>query len=314
MKQAAVADWHDAVRPDRLEEPTEKLPDLKVRRAEAGTAHFTVGKSDRAVREADETLIGDGDLEDSGGKGGEGGVAVVRCLTRDMPGDGPDLGVAILQQSGLAHIVLEDGSGDGGEGLHGDKAGGSGGSPRCAVRCAASARHNGVEVRMVLELSAPGVQDAGAPREGSPDTAFVGGQPLAGRCRRVQQGLGREALMRADAGSERCRDRAGEEAGWPGQRGVEVVLEPLLGCMRLTWRAVAMATGMGDAVGSPTGVARIPAGAVRAAWAVLDGTDDLAVRGGESGRALQGLGRPGGADSPEGGHGRSPCMRALRRS
>jgi hypothetical protein len=54
--------------------------------------------------------------------------------------------------------------------------------------------------------------------------------------------------------------------------------------------------------------------AVMAALALLDGADDLAVRGGEVGIALQVFWRKGGADLAEGGHGRSPCMRALRRS
>ena len=60
MEKAEVADFHAAVRQDMLEEPTEKLSDLKVRGAEACTAHFTVGKGDGAVREADETLVRDG--------------------------------------------------------------------------------------------------------------------------------------------------------------------------------------------------------------------------------------------------------------
>ena len=33
MEKAAVADFHEAVRQDMLEEPTEKLHDVKVRRA-----------------------------------------------------------------------------------------------------------------------------------------------------------------------------------------------------------------------------------------------------------------------------------------
>ena len=50
------------------------------------------------------------------------------------------------------------------------------------------------------------------------------------------------------------------------------------------------------------------------ALAVLDGADDLAVGGGEVGIALQVFWRKGGEDIAEGGHDRSPCMRALRRS
>jgi len=57
--------------------------------------------------------------------------------------------------------------------------------------------------------------------------------------------------------------------------------------MLLTLGTVAVATGMVDAVLSPTAGALIEAMAVRAALALLDGADDLAVRDGEVGRALQ---------------------------
>ena len=64
----------------------------------------------------------------------------------------------------------------------------------------------------------------------------------------------------------------------------------------------------------PQCVALREAVAVRAALAVLDGTDGLAVRGGEMGRALQVCWRKGGEDIAEGGHDRSPCMRVPTRS
>jgi hypothetical protein len=70
------------------------------------------GKGGGTVLEAHETAVGDGDLEDRGGEGGEGGVAVVVGLTVDVPGDGPHLGSDVLQQSDLAHGFFEDGAGD----------------------------------------------------------------------------------------------------------------------------------------------------------------------------------------------------------
>jgi hypothetical protein len=167
---------------------------------------------------------------------------------------------------------------------------------------------------MVLELSPPGRQDAGETREVGPDAALVCGQPLERHGRRLQHGLVREALMRADAGAERLRDREGAEEVRPGKLCVQVVLEPLLGCMMLTLWAVAVATGMIDAVLSPTAWALREAVAVVSALALLDGADDLVVRGGEVGRTLQVLWGKGAEDVAEGRHGRSPCLRALRRS
>ena len=134
MEKAEVADFLQAIGQDMLEEPAEKLHAVEVGGAEAGTAHFPVGEGDRAVREADETVVGDGDLEDIRGKVGEGGVAVVIGLTVDIPGDGPDLRIDLLQQAGVAHVFFEEGTVDGGEGFDGDKEVGAGGQPGRAVR------------------------------------------------------------------------------------------------------------------------------------------------------------------------------------
>ena len=130
---------------------------------------------------------------------------------------------------------------------------------------------------MVLQLSAPGVQDTGETRKVCPDEALVFGQPLEGGCRRLKQGLVREALMRADKGTQGLRDREGEEEVRPGKLLLEVACEPLLGCMLLTLGTVAVATGMLDAVLSPTAWALREAVAVMAAWALLDGADALSV-------------------------------------
>ena len=155
------------------EEPAEKLHAVEVGGAEAGTAHFPGGEGDRAVRERDEAVVGDGDLEDRRGEGGEGGVAVVIGLTVDVPREGPGLRIDLLQQTGVAHLVFEEGAGDGGERFDRDKEVGSGGPPGRAVRGEAPARDHGVDVGVVLELPAPGVQDPGEPREIGPNEALV---------------------------------------------------------------------------------------------------------------------------------------------
>jgi hypothetical protein len=84
--------------------------------------------------------------------------------------------------------------------------------------------------------------------------------------------------------------------------------------MLLTLGAVAIATGMMDAVLLSTVLALIEAVAIMAATAILDGADDLAVRGGEGRIALQVLGCEASEDVTQGGHGRSPCMSELIRA
>jgi hypothetical protein len=137
-----------------------------------------------------------------------------------------------------------------------------------------------MDVRVVLELPAPGVQDAGAPRESGPKEALVCGEPFEGARRGVEHGLVGDALMRADEGAEGLGDRKGQKKMGPRQLCVQVMLEPLLGCMLLTLGTVAVPTGMVDAVVSPTVWALREAVSICAALALLDGADDLLVRGG----------------------------------
>ena len=75
-----------------------------------------------------------------------------------------------------------------------------------------------------------------------------------------------------------------------------------------------IATGMIDAVLFSTAWTLIEAVSVMSALAQLDGADGLAVRGGEVGIARKVFWRKGVEDIADGGHNRSPCMRALRRS
>jgi hypothetical protein len=313
-EKTEMPDFHEAIGQDMLEEPPDKLQCVEAEEAWAGTAHFAVGESDGAVREADETWVGDSDSEDIGGKVGEGGVTVVIGLTMDIPRESPDLGIDVLQPSGVAHLFFEERTVDGREGFDGDKEVGAGGAPGHAVLGEAAARDDVVDVGVVLELPAPGMQDAGETRKVCPDEPLVLGQPFEGERRGGEHGVVRAALMRADEGSERLRHGEGEEEVRPGQLLLQVVCEPLLGFMLLTLGTVAVATRMIDAVLPPTTWALIEAVAVVSALAVLDSADDLAVGGGQVGIALQVFWSKSREDIAEGGHGRSPCMRVLRRA
>jgi hypothetical protein len=297
-----------------LEEPAEKFDDGELGGAEACTAHCPVGEGDGTVLEAHDAAVGESDPEDIGGEGGEGGVAVVLGLARDVPGDRPDLRIDLLQQAGVTHVFFEERTGDASKRFDWDKEGGAGGAPGRAVLGEAPARDDVVDMGVILELSAPGMQDAGEPREVCPDEALVLGQALESHGRRLQQGLVRAALMGADAGSERLRDGAGEEEVRPGPLLVHVVVEPLVRCMLLTLRAMTIAAGMIDTVLAFTARALREAVAVMAALAISDSADGCAVRGGEGGGAFQIFWRKGVQDVAEGGHGRSPCRRVLRRS
>jgi hypothetical protein len=317
MEQAAVPDFPQAFGHDVREEPAETLPDVELGRAAAGPAPLPGGEGDGTVHEAHDAAVGDGNLADGGSEGGAGGGAVELCLTVDIPGARPPLGIDGLQQSGVLHGCLEERTGDGGERFARHKAVGARGQPSRAVRGEATTGHHVREVRVVRALPAPRRPDTGATRQVRPNAALVVGQPLAGRGRGLTPGVVREAWMRAAAGAERLRDRQGEKAVRPRELCVEVVLKPRLRVLLLALGAVgavAVATSRLDAVVSRTVWARREAMALGAAAAVLEGADHLTVCGGAVRRALQVFGRKSGADVPQGGHGSRPCMRVLRRS
>jgi len=146
-------------------------------------------------------VVGESVKKKIGGKVREGGMAVVIGPTLDIPGDGPGLRGDVLQEPSVTHLFFEACTGEGGEGFDGDKEVHSGGAPCCAVLREATARDEVVDMRVVLELPAPSMEDAGEPRKVSPDETRVCGQPLEGGGRRLKHGVVREALMRADQGT-----------------------------------------------------------------------------------------------------------------
>jgi hypothetical protein len=156
MEKAEVAHFLQALRQDMLEEAAEKLHDVEVGGAQASTAHFPVGKGDRAVFERDDAVVGDGYLKDIGSEIGKGRVAMGIGLTVDVPGDGPDLRLNLPQETGMVHLVFEEGTVDGGERFDGDKEIGAGGAPTRAILGEATAWNDIVDVGMILELPAPG--------------------------------------------------------------------------------------------------------------------------------------------------------------
>jgi hypothetical protein len=247
-EKAEMPAFPAAIGQDVLEEPAETFHDVAGGGASARPAHFPGGDGDGTVCEAHDTAVGERDPEDIGGEVCAGGGSVVVGLSGDIPGDVPDWWGAMLQESGVAHVFFADGAVDGCEGVHGDKEVGARGLPGRAVLREATARHDGVAVGVVRELPAPGLQDTEKTREVRPDETLVFGEPFEGERRGVAHGVGRDALRRADQGTQGRRDGEGDKDVRPGQWFFQVVLEPLRGCMLRPLGTGAVATGMIDTV------------------------------------------------------------------
>jgi hypothetical protein len=121
------------------------------------------------------------------------------------------------------------------------------------------------------------MQDPGKARELCPDKTLVFGEPFERLRRGGEQGVGHEALMRAEKGTQGLRDSEGAEKMRPRELFVQVVLEPLGSFLLLALGTGAVATGMIDAVVPPTAWALREAMAVMAALALWEGADDLSV-------------------------------------
>ena len=281
LAHAAVPDCHTAVGPDGREAAAEQRQDVERGRAEAGPAHWPGGAGAGTVQQAHEAAVGDGHGADGGRAGGAGGGAVGLGLPMAMPGERPPLGSAGLQQAGVRPGCCAARTGEGGARFARHQAGGARGPPSRAVLGEAPTGHHGLAGRVVLAGPAPRRQDTGAPRQVWPHDALVVGPPRAGRGRGLQQGVGRAALRRAEAGAERLRDRQGAQAVRPRERVGEVGLKP-----RRRWRLLALGAGAGAtrrlAAGwSRTGWARREARALGAAAAVVEGAEHLPGCGGE---------------------------------
>jgi hypothetical protein len=81
-----------------------------------------------------------------------------------------------------------------------------------------------MDMRVVLKLPAPGMQDTGKTRQSRPDETLVCGEPFEGLRRGCEQGVVREALLGAEKGTQGLRDREGEEEVRPGPLLLQVVV------------------------------------------------------------------------------------------
>jgi len=130
MPQAAVTDWHGAVRAAMVPEPAENLQSGAGRGSWTETARVTIGARDGAVLERDEAAMGAHAPEDRGSKGGEGRGAVGMGLPMDVPGEGPDGGGEGFEQAHWVHGFFAQSAGDQGAGWARDQAVRWGGQPR----------------------------------------------------------------------------------------------------------------------------------------------------------------------------------------
>jgi hypothetical protein len=139
--------------------------------------------------------MGDRHVEDIRGEVFQGGVGLGRGVAVDVPGDRPDLWGDGLQQSDFGPRLSPQGAVERREGFNRDKESGSGGEPRVTVCGEPPTWDNVMDMRVVWELPAPGMQAPGKTRKSRLDEPLVFGEPFEGLRRGGAQGLGGDAVL-----------------------------------------------------------------------------------------------------------------------
>jgi hypothetical protein len=104
-------------------------------------------------------------------------------------------------------------------------------------------------MRLVVQLSAPGVQHAEQPGRFGAEEPWIGGQRLDRPGRGLEQRLIADALMRAKECAQTLRHGEGEHEVMPGQLALELTLQPGLCLVMLAARAVSVAATARDQMG-----------------------------------------------------------------
>jgi len=95
-----------------LQEAADELQDIESQDSGALAVRLAIVNQHRAVMEAEDARVGDGDFENIGSEIFESGLAGANRLAVDVPGDLPERGGNLIQQFGLFHQIAELGSED----------------------------------------------------------------------------------------------------------------------------------------------------------------------------------------------------------
>jgi hypothetical protein len=234
-----------------------------------------IAKEYGMVFDLEDSVVGDGDAEDVGGEIFDGVRAVSDGLGIDIPGDVPELGVDLVEERCLFHFVAELGSEEDGEGFDGEEEVEVGGVPGMVLGGDGASWNDIVDVGVVVELTAPGVEDTEEAWEISSEVLGISSQGGHGLGRGCEHGTVGCALVAADEGVELLGSGESEQEVVPWHLPLHLIMEPLLGLAVLAGGAVAVSAGAEVEMRFSTALTLIEGGSEGLGSTVDDSADDL---------------------------------------
>ena len=128
---------------------------------------------------------------------------------------------------------------------------------------------------MILQLSAPGVQNAGEPRQIATDVSGILGQFFNGLGGCLEQGLVSNPLMAAAKGPDLLRHCESEHEVPAGQTAAQLIFQPIPALMVLAPWTMTVATGPVDVMGLAASLTAIDGDAEVTGAAVDDSINDF---------------------------------------
>jgi len=231
-----VPDFGEAVRKDVLEGSTHKLKNLQFTASPFLLSAALIAEGDAAVGDADDPAGRDGDAEDIFREIAQCPFSVADVACIDDPVGFPDA------WGHVEPLCLEDldelGAIDDRERLGVDIEPGGGTFPFGVLGVESAAGHDEVDMRVIVELAGPGVQDAGESGGVAPDEAWIFGQLFHGsRCGFEQRAIAR-LLIGSDQASQLLRHGEGDHEVVYGKGFGELLTQPVVGFAGLADRAV----------------------------------------------------------------------------
>jgi hypothetical protein len=268
---------------------------------------FAIAKENGTVFDFQDARVGEGDFEDVRGKVFQACFAAPHGLGVHVPVELPDLRRDFIEEARFLHGIAELGFEDHGESSDGEIEVDPGRVPEAIGGGEGAAGDDVMDMGVILEGSAPGVEDTEESGEITADVFFIQGEFFDGLGGGLEQGRVSDPLVFANEAAQFFRDRKGKQEVMTGKLPLDLFFQPLSGLMVLTSGAMAISTGAIDPMELATFFALVDCEAADFGVTADDGIDDFAVYfRHDLGVAFEVLGAKGSEDLIDCGHGPVP--------